>query len=419
MYQYAGYHNVTMIGCILQNKQQNKNLWQPITHHTIPCEYFDVQGTQAHQLIPKALDFVIAHPFDVVHLSKPRITNIVIGFLYKIIWQAKIIMDIDDEELGFTKTQTAISAHELLAMIADKKSIPTNLKDEFWTRLSVGLASYFDDIVVSNPALQQRYGGDILPHVRDERKFAPSIDLTQTNREKYDVDKNSVVVLFFGTPKRHKGLLETANALANINDNRVIFLIVGDFIEPELKQELLVISGVNYQFLPNQPYDTAKDIVSLGDICVLMQEEANEISRFQLPAKLIDAIAMGLTVLLQPSPATQHIVGSSYVQAVNQDNLTEKLTEKLGEQLRANEENHANFAHAQQRDYFLQNLSMQHFTPLIHDLVARPATCQISLYITPMSQLSWFQKYQLTRKLTKFNLLQFLQYCVQHHAPIK
>lgn len=400
-----------MIGCILQNKQKTKSLWQPLSAHPTSCQYFEVQGTHADAFISKALDFVLAHPFEIVHLSKPRITNIVIGFLYKIIWQAKVIMDIDDEELGFTKNQTAISDKELLALIANKNHMPTHLKDEFWTRLAVGLVNYFDEIVVSNPALQQRYGGKILPHVRDERKFSPSKVLTQINREKYGVDKEAIVVLFFGTPKRHKGLIETAKALSQIEDNRVVFLIIGDFVEPALKKELLDVSGVNYQFLPNQPYENARDIVSMGDICVLMQEEDNEISRFQLPAKLVDAIAMGLTVLLQPSPATQSLVDSGRVKVVNQDNLTDTLKACLGNLV---DLEHSN----QQYQYFVKNLSMLSFTPLIHEMVDSEARCQISPHAMPISQVSWFKKYQLIRKLTKFNLLQFLQYCVQHHVTI-
>ena len=40
---------------------------------------------------------MIAHPYDLVHLSKPRAPNIIFGLLYKLIWDAMILVDVDDE----------------------------------------------------------------------------------------------------------------------------------------------------------------------------------------------------------------------------------------------------------------------------------------------------------------------------------
>jgi hypothetical protein len=53
----------------------------------------------------QAIDLVSAHPFDLVHLSKPRFPNILLGLLYRLLWDAQILVDIDDDELAFVDGQ--------------------------------------------------------------------------------------------------------------------------------------------------------------------------------------------------------------------------------------------------------------------------------------------------------------------------
>jgi hypothetical protein len=93
-------------------------------------------------------------------------------------------MDIDDEELCFVGESAPIS---LDALKRQQGKLPpaTALMGPVWTRLAVDLGQRFDGITVANTALQQRYG----------------------------IAEQAQVVLFFGTPRRHKGLLEVAAAV--------------------------------------------------------------------------------------------------------------------------------------------------------------------------------------------------------------
>lgn len=61
------------------------------------------------QFMPRAIDLVSAHPFDLVHISKPRFPNILIALLYRLLWDAKILVDIDDDELAFVDGQPLLS----------------------------------------------------------------------------------------------------------------------------------------------------------------------------------------------------------------------------------------------------------------------------------------------------------------------
>jgi GT2 family glycosyltransferase len=141
-------------------------------------------------------------------------------------------------------------------------------------------------------------------------------------------------VLFFGTPKAHKGLLETAQALASLRRDDVVFAIVGDF-PPEhlgIKDQLQKIGGVEYVFVGNQPFESIPEVVAVGDICVLWQDSDSMVSKFQIPAKLSDALAMGLTVLLGESAAVADIIESKAVVKVSQSDLARVLDRILSAQ---------------------------------------------------------------------------------------
>jgi hypothetical protein len=73
---------------------------------------------------------------------------------------------------------------------------------------------------VANRALQQHHGGVILRHARDPAQFQPSAARRQGARTRWQIAPEQQVVLFLGTPRRHKGLLETAQALSSLRSSR-------------------------------------------------------------------------------------------------------------------------------------------------------------------------------------------------------
>lgn len=361
LYQYSGFDHVSMIGAIIQNASRSKQVWNPIKQHKIPCLTYEIDGSNIDLILPIIARFVIKHPFDVVHLSKPRITNIILGILYQKIWGAKVILDIDDEELAFGE-----SNH----MPTSWCNYPKPVRDVFWTRYAVDCHNLFQHITVSNPALQAKYGGIIIPHVRDERVFQPDCSLRKKSRANLGINGDDIVILFFGTPKKHKGLVETARAISALQDPRLVFMIVGDFIEKELKKDLLSIAGVKYIFLPNQPYANASDVVAAGDICILMQDVKNQIAKYQLPAKSIDALAMGLKIFLQKTPATKSLFSDDFVCFVSLDKLLEALQSYLKDFNKISDNDRL-----LQYEYFKQHFSLQAYRPIAKSLAEDSCEC--------------------------------------------
>jgi GT2 family glycosyltransferase len=349
---YAAFADTEIIGAYFP--KWGREIWPPLDNVEIPVHSFVAEDQT--RFVDQALDLVMAHPYDVVHLSKPRMPNILFGLLYKLIWGATVLMDIDDEELAFADAQTPLA---LEAHLQKHGRLPelTSLEGREWTRLGVGLATAFDGVTVSNPALQKRYGGQIIRHARDEKRFQPSPELSSQSRKKFKILPDKKVVLFFGTPREHKGLLETARAIAGLGHKDVVFAVVGDFPDPALKQKLQEIKGVETLFLGNQPVQSIPEVTALGDVCVLLQEPDAMVSNFQIPAKLTDALAMGRTVILQDLPPTADVIQSGAVIPVKDKNaLPRALEQALAQPPSAQPGTKA-------RDLFLKEFSFAANTP--------------------------------------------------------
>ncbi len=321
---YRGFADAELIGPLYADL--GREVWEPIRATPLPKHTFLVEDPA--DFISQALTFVAEHPYDLVHLSKPRAPNLFIGLLYKLIWGAAVLMDVDDEELAFVGATLPATLAEYEA---PKRPLPpmADLLGREWTRLSVGVATAFDGVTVPNTALQARYGGTLIAHARDERQFRPTPAGRQLSRLKQGIPGSRKVVLFFGTPRAHKGLLQVAQAIAGLGRPDVTFVIVGDFVDPDLKPRLLSITGVDYHFIGNQPFSSIPEVVALADVCVLYQDPDSLASQYQTPAKLGDALAMGVPVIASPTPGLADAIDAGAITAATDAQLRETLAALL------------------------------------------------------------------------------------------
>lgn len=348
---------VEIIGAIFP--RWGRHLWPPMQGSQTTCHPIVVEDET--KFIAQALQLVVEHPYDLVHLSKPRFPNLVFGLLYSLVWGAQVVWDVDDEELGFVG---ATEPSHLMEALGDKERLPSfdKLHVNYWTRLAVGQVLRFGAVTVSNPALQQRYGGELIPHVRDETRFIPSMGRRQRARSRWGIPENIKVVLFFGTPRRHKGLLETAHAISALGRNDVWFVVVGEFPDNSLKTELQQIEGANCYFIPGQPYDDIPDIVAVGDYTILLQEASTLVAQYQLPAKLVDALAMGLVAFVHVTPATQWLADKEAIISVKPETLGEVLCKHL--------DSEGDVSVSNDRNVFLEQLSIASCESTLRNIMA-------------------------------------------------
>ncbi|MCD6389769.1 MAG: glycosyltransferase [Desulfobulbaceae bacterium] len=386
---YAQSFDVEIIGCIFPF--WGEQLWEPVREMPFPKHILTVHDES--RFIEQATALVASHPYDTVHLSKPRIVNIFIGLLYKVIWGARILVDIDDEELAFVGADSCL---DLDQYIAQHGSLPElrHLSKNLWTRLAVGLVDIFDGITVSNVALQRRYGGTVIAHARDENVFTSSLVLKRKSRQRFGIPQDVQVVLFLGTPRAHKGLLETAQSIAALCRDDVIFLVVGNFEDPGLKPALQAIQGVHFHFLGNQPFSGLHEVVALGDVCVLFQDVDSLVSKFQMPAKLSDALGMGLSVLATRTPPLEQAFAAGALLPVEHNTLTAQLSAALENTPLAAATRDAG------RHWFQSELSLSLNAKRLYDFV-----------VSRSSGFGWYKTFKKMRSLFPNEVKTLSRYC--------
>jgi hypothetical protein len=117
----------------------------------------------------QAIEFVAAHPYDLVHLCRPGMPNILVGLLYKLIWGAGVIVDLDEELLV-----SAADIENLSAAWLEPAAKPQT--DGLFKPLSE-----FDGITVTDNKVQERFGGVVILDARDDNRGMPEreIDLLE------------------------------------------------------------------------------------------------------------------------------------------------------------------------------------------------------------------------------------------------
>ncbi len=138
LYQHLG-HPVALLGSHVP--QWGRELWEPIRTAVqkaqLPVHTFVAEHEPRY--VEQAFALVLQHPADLVHLSKPRVPAVVIGLLYKLLWGAAVLLDIDDEEL---------------CNACEREPITLDGLKRLWKQLAVDLAQRFDGITVANGPLQ-------------------------------------------------------------------------------------------------------------------------------------------------------------------------------------------------------------------------------------------------------------------------
>ncbi len=155
---YENFADVEVIGCHFPD--WGRDVWEPLQARHIAKHSFIVEDE--NKFMDQAILLVAEHPYDIVHLSNPRAPNILIGMLYKLVWDAKVLMDIDDEQLALVDAAAPLNSRDHIEENEQLFKLH-DLVGPFWSRLAVNLAKEFDGITVSKPALQARFGGSIVP----------------------------------------------------------------------------------------------------------------------------------------------------------------------------------------------------------------------------------------------------------------
>jgi glycosyltransferase involved in cell wall biosynthesis len=267
-------------------------------------------------LIHRCRRVAAATDADVVIACKARLPSVLLGIAIAERNGARLIVDIDDHELAFIDPNDAP-----LSPLALQQQFPERLGEApyspFWTLAAQQLTKAADHIITCNSELQALHGGEIIAHLRDLEAFQspqadPPAELLEIRR------RCTPLVMFLGTPQRHKGLDVIAQAVAQVPGAGAAF--IGRIPDRGIVNDITRAAGDQAAMIDSVAFAAMPACLALADAAVLLQDQSREASRYQLPAKACDALAAGIRLIATPTPPLQMLAdwgfrGISFVES--------------------------------------------------------------------------------------------------------
>jgi glycosyltransferase involved in cell wall biosynthesis len=222
---------------------------------------------------------------DVLVASKPRPTSFGLGLLARARWPRPLVLDIDDWEVGFFSRSGAWGRVGRAFNFANPNGLP-------WTWLAERLVSRADAVTVASRFLERRFGGTLLPHVRDTDAWDPVRYDCAAARARLGAG-DSKVVMFLGTPRGHKGVDDLVEAVGALGPS-VVLALVG--VDPARSGAPRWAARSHVRVIGEIPFDDVPNYLVAADVVAVPQRATND-TVGQVPAKLFDAMALGRPIV--------------------------------------------------------------------------------------------------------------------------
>lgn len=259
--------------------------WEPLAEEPIPVR--SLPGGRLPAFAARLPGLARLADGDLLYASKPRLTSAGIGYLARLRGRRPLLLDIDDWEVGF------FLRGGLWGTIGRALNL-SNPRGLTWTWLMERMRGLADGLTVASRFLEQRFGGVLIPHVRDTDRWAPGRADAGPARLRLGVGKERVV-MFLGTPRAYKGVLDLAAAVGRIGRPDVVLALVGT--EPaSATGRALAAQHPGTRLVGPVPIAQVPAYLAAADVVVVPQRDSSD-TRGQVPAKLFDAMALGRPIV--------------------------------------------------------------------------------------------------------------------------
>ena len=232
--------------------------------------------------VPELLELVDG---EILVASKARPTSFGLALLARARRPRPLVLDIDDWEVGFFYRSGAWGRVGRALNLANPNGLP-------WTWLVERLVRRADAVTVASRFLERRFGGTLLPHVRDTEAWDPArFDRTDV-RARLRVGA-SKVVMFLGTPRGHKGVDDLVNAVGSLGPG-VVLALVG--VDPARGGAPRWSERSHVRVIGEIPFDDVPRYLVAADVVAVPQRATSD-TVGQVPAKLFDAMALGRPIV--------------------------------------------------------------------------------------------------------------------------
>jgi len=279
--------------------QLGSSIWRPASSSRIAMSSFEMRSVLGYANARGWLRSQLAGSRVVV--SKPRSTSFGLA-LAAGVSPSRMLLDIDDWELGFMTP----GANESVGAWWSRNVqllVPKSLNSYGGIRALDAICGRVARRSVSNSWLQQRFGGVLLPHVRDTTELDPARfgEAGRARRSEQRMDGRSWVA-FIGTIREHKGVDDLLKAIASLpGDDAPGLLLAGVDFEHAFSKALLAEAQ---QTLPESRLrvvgafagrDLPSWVAAADVLCIPSRDIPGAWG--QIPAKLFDAMAMARPIV--------------------------------------------------------------------------------------------------------------------------
>lgn len=259
------------------------DVWAPLKGS--PTVYRAVAARRYPRFVADLRELLRQVDGDVLYACKPRPTSFGLGLLARRRLRRPLLLDIDDWELGFFYR----SGFWGCVGRALNLRHPNGLA---WTWLCERLTAAADGITVASRWLQRRFGGMLLPHVRDTDVWDPGRYDGAGIRASLGVGREPLV-MFLGTPRAYKGVDDLVEAVGRLGRPAVLALVG---VRPGSEGARRWSGRPFVRLVGEVPFDEVPRWLVAADVVVVPQRATSD-TVGQVPAKLFDAMAMGRPVV--------------------------------------------------------------------------------------------------------------------------
>jgi glycosyltransferase involved in cell wall biosynthesis len=275
-------------------------IWHPVSmDNTIKYRYVKM-GTRFKPYC-KIADLLRKIDGDIIYSMKPVSTSFLSGITKRMADGTPVVLDVDDWEMGFVKENFKSKSFRGRIEYLAASTLYAYSPGSCWSAyIGEKMVPRADGITVSNNFLKNKFGGDLVWHGRDTDAFNPKNIDSHTMRDEHKIDDAKKVVMFFGTPRPHKGIEIIINAIHKIKSDNIIFALVGADDRDPYCHNLIKIAhnslGKRFRWYGLQQFKDVPKFLSMADVVVVPQNR-NLSTIGQVPAKIFDAMTMAKPVI--------------------------------------------------------------------------------------------------------------------------
>lgn len=261
-------------------------IWRPARGGGVPYAAVGVERARRYPRFATQWAALLARADgDVLVASKPRPTSYGVALLARRRRPRPLILDIDDWEVGFFRRAGGWGTLGRALNLRNPNGLP-------WTWLMERLVGRADAITVASRFLQRRFGGTLLPHVRDTEAWDPARYDRAASRAHLGVGSERVV-MFLGTPRGHKGVDDLVDAVGVVGGDARLVLVGADR-DSEAGRRWAAHPWV--RLVGEIPFDDVPRYLVAAD-AVAVPQRATSDTVGQVPAKLFDAMALARPIV--------------------------------------------------------------------------------------------------------------------------